>query len=171
VQTIVTDRPGINVAAIAGALKDHGAPQQKGDASKAASLAADLGWVRRDPGPRGSWLHFPVHESSPTPTSPDPPPGLVPTHPDPPIGGVGGGVVKARPTPDPSRQADASVAAMAVSDTDSAAPRCASPVRPTTNERMPPAMRNRRIRRNRSLESRPRRHPRRPRHHPHRPHP
>ena len=71
VTAIVTDQPGINTAALAGALRDAGAHQQKGDASKVAALAVELGWVRRDPGPRGSWLHFSVHEPPPTPTSPD----------------------------------------------------------------------------------------------------
>jgi hypothetical protein len=71
VRTIVTAQPGINTAAIARSLKDAGAHLQKGDESKASALAADLGWVRRDPGPRGSWLHYPVHGPSPTPTTPD----------------------------------------------------------------------------------------------------
>ena len=71
VTAIVAEQPGINTAGIAAALRDQGAPQQKGDANAAAALAADLGWVRRDPGPRRSWLHYPVHGPSSTSTSPD----------------------------------------------------------------------------------------------------
>lgn len=80
---IVEAEPGVNVAGILTGLREAGHHVQKGDHNQAAALAVERGRVRREQGPRRSWLHFPTGFQPKTPTSPESPPGLVVSSPDP----------------------------------------------------------------------------------------
>ena len=80
-RAIVAEQPGLTTTALGAALRAMDEPTQKGDESKGARLAEDRGWLRREKGKHGAWLHFPPLHTS---TSPDVPRGDVQTHPDPP---------------------------------------------------------------------------------------
>ena len=84
VAAIVAESPGVNVRGISEGLRAAGHHVQKGDENKAAALACERGWVRREVGPRRSWRHFPAEVPLKAPTSPESPPGVPLTTPDPP---------------------------------------------------------------------------------------
>jgi len=80
VRDVVAKDPGINVAGLRSALRDRDEHLQREDASKAARLAEERGWVRRERGPRNAWQHFPGQPSRVVPESSR---GRVVSSPDP----------------------------------------------------------------------------------------
>lgn len=77
---IVVEQPGVNVAGLQQALREAGHGVQRGDATKAALLAEQQGWLVRRRGSRNAVEHFP---GSVVPSSPEKSPGRLVSSPDP----------------------------------------------------------------------------------------
>lgn len=87
---ILRATPGLSGVKVADALRESGAPFQRGGETKALRHGVDLGTLAVMPGPRGAKLYSlaSTYPDIPRPT----PAGDVTTYPDPPIGGGVSGV-------------------------------------------------------------------------------
>jgi len=77
VRDIVKESPGMTMVKIKAALVEGLIPHRKGEENKAAKLAEDRRWIRREAGPRNSVLHFPAEAPSSPTEAPESPSGLL----------------------------------------------------------------------------------------------